>query len=558
MNFLKKALPYFIILALSFLASKPLLAPGFFPIHDDTQVARVFEMTKALKDGMLPVRWSQHLGYGFGYPVFNFYDPFAYYLGGLLGVFGADALLATKLMVILAILFSSFSMYLFAKEFWGKFGSVLSSALYVFAPYHAVDLYVRGDFAEAWAYSFIPLIFYGLWKIHKERKWKYVVITSLAFGLTILSHNLTALMVSPFLILFAFYLYLKTKNKKEMFYFASAIIFGILISAFYSLPAILELNYTNIISQIGGGADFRDHYVCLNQLWASPWGFGGSVKGCVDGISFMIGKYNIIISSILFILSLILLSKKNQKDKEKLLIVVLFFVGFLISGFLTLDLSRFVWETVKPMEFFQYPWRFLMLIVFFSSFVSGALPWILGNFIKMEWKHALSTTVFIVVVLSGLKFFSPQTILNKTASDYTNSYSIKWIASKTSDEYMPKNFRKPQNYSGVSSFLFLNSKDLQIRNISQKTQELNFDLIIGKDMFQVFPLAYFPSWKAYLDGRKMHISEDEKGIRIDLPKGQHSFKFIFAQTPIELFSTWFSVLAIVSLFGYNALKKKHE
>src|SRR5258708_19711328 len=105
-------------------------------------------------------------------------------------------------MVILAILFSSFSMYLFAKEFWGKFGSVLSSALYVFAPYHAVDLYVRGDFAEAWAYSFIPLIFYGLWKIHKERKWKYVVITSLAFGLTILSHNLTALMVSPFLILF--------------------------------------------------------------------------------------------------------------------------------------------------------------------------------------------------------------------------------------------------------------------------------------------------------------------------------------------------------------------
>src|SRR5258708_36779041 len=105
MNFLKKALPYFIILALSFLASKPLLVPGFFPIHDDTQVARVFEMTKALKDGMLPVRWSQHLGYGFGYPVFNFYDPFAYYLGGFLGMFVAHGLLPANLMVVLASLY---------------------------------------------------------------------------------------------------------------------------------------------------------------------------------------------------------------------------------------------------------------------------------------------------------------------------------------------------------------------------------------------------------------------------------------------------------------------
>ena len=34
-----------------------------FPIHDDTQVARVYEMGKALSDSMFPVRWVEDLGF---------------------------------------------------------------------------------------------------------------------------------------------------------------------------------------------------------------------------------------------------------------------------------------------------------------------------------------------------------------------------------------------------------------------------------------------------------------------------------------------------------------
>src|SRR5687768_13108845 len=62
-----------LVLLLSLLSILPLFSQGFFPIHDDTQVARVSEMSNALKDGMLPVRWSENLGYGYGYPIFNFY-----------------------------------------------------------------------------------------------------------------------------------------------------------------------------------------------------------------------------------------------------------------------------------------------------------------------------------------------------------------------------------------------------------------------------------------------------------------------------------------------------
>src|SRR5258706_6997293 len=95
----KKLLPVIIVLLLSFWAIRPLLNSGFFPMHDDTQVARVFEMKKSLNDGMFPVRWVADLGYGYGYPIFNFYAPFAYYLGGFLNLVGLNALAATKLMM---------------------------------------------------------------------------------------------------------------------------------------------------------------------------------------------------------------------------------------------------------------------------------------------------------------------------------------------------------------------------------------------------------------------------------------------------------------------------
>ena len=51
-----------------------------------------------------------------------------------------------------------------------------------------------------------------------------------------------------------------------------------------------EMGYTNVSSQVGGGADFKDHFVCLSQFWNSLWGFGGSTKGCIDGLSFRLGK----------------------------------------------------------------------------------------------------------------------------------------------------------------------------------------------------------------------------------------------------------------------------
>src|SRR3989344_2128292 len=126
MLFMKKYWGLFIVLILSFWAIEPLLIQGFFPIHDDTQVVRVFQMAQALTDGHFPVRWVKDLGYGYGYPIFNFYAPLPYYIGGLLTMLDLNALIATRMMMGIGVLLAGIFMYLFSRKFWGEVGGLVS------------------------------------------------------------------------------------------------------------------------------------------------------------------------------------------------------------------------------------------------------------------------------------------------------------------------------------------------------------------------------------------------------------------------------------------------
>ena len=436
MVFLKRYIGIFAVILLSFWAIQPFFIPGFFPMHDDTQVARVFEMGKVLKDGIFPVRFVPDLGYGYGYPLFNFYAPLAYYVGGVFMLLGFDALLAAKIMMALGVILAGVFMYFLTREFFGELGGIISGLFYVYAPYHAIDIYVRGDVAEFWAYAFIPLMALGFYK-------RSMLIGSIGLAGIILSHNLTALMVTPFLliaILLNCYIALKTKRSFIIYHLSFIILVGLALSAFYWIPALLEMKYTNVLSQIGGGADFRDHFVCIYQLWDSLWGFGGSTSSCIDGLSFKIGKLHMIASLVAIVL--VLFVNKIKKSKRGA-IIILSFLGFLLSIFFMLEISKSVWEAIPAMGFFQYPWRFLLLASFFSSLLSGSLAVLLVDLKIKPYVAPILLIIFLLVF--NIKLFNPQTAFPKTAEDYVNERALKWVASKTSDEFLAPDFKKPKS-----------------------------------------------------------------------------------------------------------------
>ncbi|GDX61791.1 hypothetical protein LBMAG33_1010 [Candidatus Levyibacteriota bacterium] len=569
---MNKYIGFIIVLILSFWAVKSLFLPGFFPMHDDTQPSRIFEMAKSLSIGQIPVRFVSDLGYGYGYPIFNFYAPLAYYIGALFLLLGATAITAAKIIIIIPILLSGVFMYILGKEFFGKYGGIISAISYMYAPYNAINIYVRGDIAELWAYSFIPIVFYSAWKIASSESSRYVILGAFTYALLILSHNLTALMASGFLIIFVIFLItipFQEKQKERVIRLCYFLILGISLSAFYWIPAIAEINYTNVISQVGGGADFRDHFVCINQLWNSPWGFGGSTIGCIDGMSFKIGKISIIFAgfAILLIASFILrkMSDYLYVINVRGFIFIGAIFGFLLSVFFTIEASKPIWEIIPIMAFFQYPWRFLIFVAFFSSILSGYSVWLITNsvFIEYHSKHFVYITTVVVVwliIISNQMLFIPNRLVNKQDSEYISKQKLNWNISKISDEYMPKYFEKPNRVIDIpSSSIELLSNNGNIISVMEDvgfvSARVNFknsgEIRINK--------AYFPTWHIFIDGKEVKYSQTKKGLVVSVTSGEHIVEARYAQTLVQIIANTISLAGLLAMainLIYNVKKIK--
>ncbi|MEK6842488.1 MAG: 6-pyruvoyl-tetrahydropterin synthase-related protein [Nanoarchaeota archaeon] len=572
MKFIKQILFIVIVILVSYFSINNFLTSGFFPIHDNTQVQRVYEMGGSLSEGMFPVRWVADLGFGYGYPIFNFYAPLAYYFGAFFYLLGFNALLATKIMMVVGILISGFFMYLLGKKLFGEVGGITSAMFYVYAPYHAVDIYVRGDIAEFWAYAFIPLVFYSLLKVFKENKWRYIVLGSVSYAAVILSHNLTAFMLTPFLILFTFIFNLLEKKRKYLYGFFLIVIIAIGLSSFYVLPVVLEAKFTNIISQIGGGANFRDHFVCLPQLWDSPWGFGGSTAGCHDGMSFKIGKLHLIVGFFSFLiftsgfLGKLNLKEKIRKNKNMAGFIIFSIIGFLISIFMLLSISSIIWEKLPFIAFLQYPWRFLIFSSFFTSVLAGALIWFLGQLpgkINKYKFNILSAIALITLLIYGnAKLFKPQRILNVDSNYFTNEKNLKWTTSNTTSEYMPEGFNKPKLEDQLPRTTIAKDDNYQILHEEADVESLHAFIKTDKENANIkINLAYFPAWDAYVDNKRVNLKEENTGMSIKVVRGSHALDLFFIQTPIEKLGNSISLVFLFIIFIgiiYPRKKKQNE
>lgn len=544
---IKKNWHLFLYFILSVFAILPFFASGFFTVHDDTQVARIYVMAKSLSDGMFPVRWVQDLGYGFGYPIFNFYSVFPYYLGGIFVNFGLDVLLATKTVFIIAIIFSGISMFLLVKNFFGKTAGLVSAITYLYFPYHAVNTYIRGDLAEIFAYAFLPLVFLGFFKIHeKEGSAKFnIIISSAALSAVIISHNLSFVMAFLFVFLFAIFSLIFGKQRTRLaISYGAILIIAFLLSAFYSIPAIFEMKYSNVMSIIGGGSDFRDHFVCITQLWDSPWGFGGSAPGCIDGMSFKLGKINILLVGLAFVLFII----KFNKNKDKRFMMSFSFLAFIISAFMTLSYSELLWN-MPFMNFLQFPWRFLNFAGLFIAMIAGFLIWQVEKLLNNRTSMILALIIILLTLFYNLRLFEPKTIHDRTSSYYTNEAYIKWTVSKISDEYLPHNFTKPKTQSVLrSSPIEIIPAVGTVEVLKNKTQELQAKINLEEDGTVRINKAFFPTWKVYVDEKNSPYIAGNDGLYLSLQKGQHNMLVRFVSTPVEKLANILSIVGLLILF----------
>ena len=208
----KKLLAIIGILFTSLVISWNIFRPGFFTMHDDLQVMRLFEMKRCLNDGQIPCRWSPDMGAGYGQPMFNYYSATPYYTGALVKSLGFSYLCSVKIVMFVSIFLAGAAMFLFLSEFLVLIPAFVGGVAYLLVPYRALEVFVRGALAENFALALLPLVLFGIIRLIKNQNKANFVSLSLFAGLFLASHNITSLISSPLIIIFSLALIIQSKK----------------------------------------------------------------------------------------------------------------------------------------------------------------------------------------------------------------------------------------------------------------------------------------------------------------------------------------------------------
>jgi hypothetical protein len=537
-----------------------LLKPGeYWNMHDDMQIIRQYEIEKCLKDGQIPCRWTPDLGYGYGYPLFNFYPPLPYLVGQVYRTFGFSFVATVKLTAVTQILLSVIAMYLLSSVIFGKFGGFLSALFYAYAPYRSVNIFVRGAMNEAWASVFFPFIFYYIYKIINSKKadFKNVLFLSLSIAGLLLSHNPMALTFAPLAILWA--IFLIYKNKFNILYLKNLIISGVLglsLSAFFTLPVLFENKLVQIDSMFQNYYHYSVHFVSFFQLFFSNfWGDGPSVWGTADQMPFMIGYLHWILPAFLSIYSLYQIYRGKNKN---IALITLLISGFgLFTAFMTHQKSGLIWQYLTTVQKIQFPWRFLNHASFFFSFAAGALAVYLKNY---RYKNIVYGLLIICLVFINWNHFFP--ITHGPITDAQKMSGLAWNNQITSGiyDYLPKTASTAAKSKAQEIIDFVKPDSVEYQILSHQ-QGTDWDLVnidLKQEATITFSRLYFPNFSLTENNKIIPIQiEPELGrIQAKLSAGQHQLYLKLHNTPIRSFSNYLSLLAWIYLVWRLLILKK--
>jgi hypothetical protein len=510
------------------------------------QVIRVEQMDKCIKDGQIPCRWVPDLGYGYGYPLFQYYSPFPYYFMEAVHLTGFSFIDSVKIGFISSIYFSAIFFFLLARRFFSATTSLFLTFIWVMIPFRAADIYVRGAMGEAWRMVLLPAYLWSFEKFIKEKNLFAFLLISLMGGIFLITHNLTLLMTIP---LVAVWFLLRLINEKRLIKFVALSAFlSLCLASFYIIPLIAERNLVHIETLTQGYFNFVNHFSSLKQIFFSTkWGFGPSEIGANDNAFVGIGPVHAVLG--LFGIFAYLVSKNK---KQLLFVTTLFIIAFLCA-FMMHARSTPVWQSLPFMKYFQFPWRFSLVSSFLLSFLAGYFFEKLPKLIK---PIAYITVVLIILLVYG-NIFAPKEWLNISDQEKLSGEERNLAVTASIYDYLPKS-AMVNPADPAPDILIIESGEVNISSSIRGSNWYKYQLDVITDNAEVvIPTYDFPGWEVYSDGAELEYERfGELGLlSVKLGSGNHVLEASLAKTPLKKLSDTISLLSFGLLFGLLSISK---
>ncbi len=548
-----------------------IIRPGFFFMQDDLQAFRVHQMFTCFKDFQIPCRWVPDMGYQYGYPQFLFYPPSVYYAGALIHVFGIAIIDSVKILFILGLILTTVFMFIFLRAFFEgetnekgftkvMLPSFVGAMLYTYAPYKALEVYVRGALSEFWSLVFFPLIFWAIYQLITKQRLKYLIFLSLSTGGLMLTHNLMTLIFAPLAIFWALLLIFLKRAKRVVPMIIISGLLGIGLASFFTLPVIFEGKYVHLESLQGGYFDYRRHFVSLYRLFISNhWGYGSSGIDQDNDLTVSTGQMQSIVGLIGFVLAILFL----KKQKNLAIIAIIFTVIELGILFLIHQKSSFIWEKIPILWWLQFPWRFLTDSIFLLSFLGAVAVYFMGFANK---KIGITFSLIILVSIFALhsQFFKPRDW--QEISDADKFSGRLWEKQLTISifDYLPIFAKLPPNHKAPDLPEILEG-EADFTSYKKGSNYQIGEVEVKKESAIRLPLFDFPGMKVKVnDSIIPHRNNDCRGeeycfglITFKLSPGQYKFIAQLEDTPIRTIGNIISLTSMLILFGL-LLKQRND
>lgn len=504
----------FLVILFLILLSLPtiwfLFKPGFFQSDDgEWMIIRFSAFYQALSDGQFPIRFLSRLNHEYGYPVANFLYPGFMYIGVPIKLLGFGFVDTIKVILGTSMIASAIFVYLWLSKLFPSLQASIGVLVYLYSPYHLYDLTRRGSVGEILALAAAPFIF---WQIER----KSVFWSSIGIALLILSHNTLALLFLPIVIL---YMVLRRGfTKIKIYQYIGILVIGLLLSAFFWIPAIYDLQYTR-----------------FSQISVSDWS------------KYFVG-HELIGLSVIVVLVLSIMMFFADRSLLKYRIALLFLVVGFLSLIFALPVSLSLWN-ILPVSFIQFPFRFLSLTIFSASFLAALF---LSKFARRPL-YVLSLFILGLFLFSSKPFFSPTQYVQRDEGFYTTNMDTTTVK----NEYMPKWVMRLPKERAVKK---VEASIGELTNVEVRTNRITFYTEANNTMLVTVHRVYFPGWKAKVDGKETSISyNNDRGlIMLDVPKGRHAVEVSFAETPVRLASDILSLGGFLGLIFLTVKRKKYE
>lgn len=542
-TFLRKNFYLLLVIFLSFLPITPYFSSkDLIHTHDGlVHLPRLAAYYNALSDGDFPVRFAGFLNYGYGLPLFNFIYQLPYWIGSFFIFIGFGLVDAFRLSITLSFIFSGIFMYIFSKElFVSDSKAFVATLIYQFAPFRMVELLVRGSYGEVYTYTFLPLVLYGILLLSKRISIRNFLITSTSVFLLIISHNSVSLLFFAASCLFVFAV---NKSLRTVMLSFASLFYGLLLASFYWIPAVLEHKYT--FGDLFMKDVFKSNFPPILNFFIPN--FNNTVSLQTGGIATFIGLFQLIS---IIVAVYVFIKKINLKDANR--IYIFSFLIIVISFTFMVPISTPIWESSlgKFLRQFQFPWRFLSIIILCSALLSESL----FHIFKISKKHLIFLTITIIGSVAFFwKAHEGRDVINEKYywnfplnTTYYGETDVIWSAGPA------KSYPK-------KSIEIISGKGI-VENFKKHNSLQEFNVKANEDLHIVSRTTYFPGWVVRIDGVKTPIQFQDPNHRGELvfsvPSGNHAVRIKFEESKIRLVANILSIAGFVFLYPIFVILKK--